>query len=150
MPNNNVAFIYFQREVAHIVCTPSEQTLYTQSAHLLNRHCTHSLQTFWTDIVHSSWGEMRISLHPHFQVIAKQRHVCKILIRQHYGPQECHYIDRKIRINSLDETAASSFRLQEGHPPWRWMQLVLPKQWYVSIKVHSEISQKTVILTFNA
>lgn len=127
MPNNNVVIIYVQWEVAHTVCKPSEQTSYT---HLE--------------------GKMGISLHPHFHVIAKQRHVCKILMRQHYDSQECHYIDRKIHINSLDEPAASSFRLQEGHPPWRWMQLVFPKQWYVSIKVHSEISQKTVILTFNA
>ena len=50
----------------------------------------------------------------------------------------------------MDEPAASSFKLQEDHPPSSWMQLVFPKQWYVSIKVHSEISQKTVILTFNA
>lgn len=127
MANNNVAIIYFQREVAHTGCKPSEPTMYT---HLEEK--------------------IGISLHSHFHVITKQRHVCKILMWQHYGPQECHYIDRKTHINSLDESAASRFRLQEGHPPWRWMQLVFPKQEYVVIKVHSEISQKTVILPFNA
>ena len=92
MPRN-LALMYFQREVAHTVCKPSEQTSYT---HLE--------------------GKMGIPLHPHFHVIAKQWHVCKSLTRQHYGPQQRHYIEREICINGYDEPAASNFRLQEGYP----------------------------------
>lgn len=33
--------------------------------------------------------------------------------------------------------------------PWRWRQLVPPKRWYLSTKIHSSTSQKTISLFFN-
>lgn len=84
----------------------SKERLRTEPANLLNRHHTLILRGKWEYHCILPWN--------HLHVIAKQRHVCKILMRQHYVLLEWHFIKEEDMYTQYGWTCCLKLQVTRG------------------------------------